>query len=266
MFKNFREEQARADERELLKAKINDKYKFANSKNKITNTDFFNMAERSVAEQFLKENFIKNYIFFGGNGDESDRNILIFFPEKFTKEMVQKNYDKILSVIRIELPKDEEYEHRIYLSGIMKLGIKREKVGDILVKKNGADIIVLNEVSQFLLTNLQDLTRFRRAKFSIVNINDVETQEKEFDHIKIIVSSIRLDCFVSELARTSRTKAVELIESQRVFVNYNLETKFSKKINEGDTITIRGKGKFIVENIVSKTKSDKYFVNIKKYV
>ena len=148
----------------------------------------------------------------------------------------------------------------------MKLGIKREKVGDILVRKNGADIIVLNEVSQFLLTNLQDLTRFRRAKFSVVNINDVETQEKEFDYIKIIVSSMRLDCFVSELARTSRAKAVELIESQRVFVNYNLETKFSKKINEGDTITIRGKGKFIVENIVSKTKSDKYFVNIKKYI
>ena len=50
------------------------------------------------------------------------------------------------------------------LSGIMKLGIKREKIGDILVRKNGADIVILNEVSHFLLTNLSELTRsFTRA-------------------------------------------------------------------------------------------------------
>lgn len=224
------------------------------------------MAEKTIAEKFLRENSIKNYIFFGGNGEDSERKVLIFFPEKFSKEIIEKNYDQMISVIRIELPKDEEYEHRVYLSGIMKLGVKREKVGDILVRKNGADIIVLNEVSQFLLSNLSELTRFRRAKFSLINVKDIEIQEKQFEDINIIVSSMRLDCFVSELARTSRGKAIQIIEEQRVFVNYNLETKFSKKINMGDVITIRGKGKFVVQEIISKTKSDKYFLNIKKYV
>ena len=266
MFKNFREEQTRADERELLIAKINDKYKFSISKNKITNTDFLNMSEKAVAEKFLKDNSIKNYIFFGGNGENSDRNILIFFPEKLDIEMVQKNFEKIVCGIRIKLPKDEAYEHRIYLSGIMKLGIKREKIGDILVRENGADIIALNEVSQFLLNSLTDLTRFKKAKIYMVNINDVEPQDKEFKEFNVIVSSMRLDCFVSELAKTSRVKSLEIIESQKVFVNYNLEIKFSKKINIGDIITIRGKGKFIVQEKVSKTKSDKYNVNIKKYV
>ena len=113
---------------------------------------------------------------------------------------------------------------------------------------------------------MQKLARIKKTNYWEININDVKIKEKEFDNLNIIVSSMRLDCFISELARTSRVKAIEIIEEQRVFINYNLETKFSKKINEGDTITIRGKGKFIVENIVSKTKSDKYFVNIKKYV
>ena len=224
------------------------------------------MSEKALVEKFLKENHIKNYIFFGGNGEDSDRNILIFFPEKFSKEMVQKNFKKMLSAIRIELPKDEEYEHRIYLSGIMKLGIKREKVGDILVRENGADIIILNEVAEFLLTNLVNLTRFRKSNISLIDINNVEFQEKEFEDMNVIVSSMRLDCFVAEISRTSRKKAVELIESQKVLLNYNLEEKFSKKINIGDVITVRGKGKFIVKEIVSKTKSDKYFVNMKKYV
>lgn len=224
------------------------------------------MPEKAIAEKFLKENSIKNYILFGGNGDDSDRYILIFYPDKFSNEMVQKNYEKIVSVIRIELPESKNYEHRIILSGIMKLGIKREKIGDILVRKNGADIVILNEVSHFLLTNLSELTRFRKAKISLINIKDIEFQKKEFQDINIIVSSMRLDCFVSELARTSRTRAIELIEEQKVFVNYILESKFSKKINFGDVITIRGKGKFIVDKEISKTKSDKFSVNIKKYV
>ena len=68
------------------------------------------------------------------------------------------------------------------------------------------------------------------------------------------------------MARCSRTKAVEIINQQRVFVNYRLETKFSKKINSEDVINIRGKGKFIVKEIDHKTRSEKYVVNIKKFV
>ncbi len=87
----------------------------------------------------------------------------------------------------------------------------------------------------------------------------------EFEERTIIVSSMRLDNFVAELARTSRSKAMELINEQRVFVNHQLETKFSKKINLGDIMNIRGKGKFIIEEIDHKTKSEKYVIKIKKY-
>lgn len=156
MFKNFGEnEQERANSRGILEAKILDKYKFAVSKNKITNTDFLNSAEKSFAEKILKQNKIQNYVFFGGNGEDSDRNVLIFYPEKFDISMVQKNYSKILSCIKIIAPKNVEYEHRMVLSGIMKLGLKREKIGDILVRENGADIIVLSEVAEFLQSNLR---------------------------------------------------------------------------------------------------------------
>ena len=267
MFKNIREiDKERANERNLLEAKIQDKYKFACSKNKITNTDFLNMAERNIAEKFLKKNNIQNYVFFGGSQEESERNILLFFPDKFNLKMVEKNYNKILSVIRITLPNDLNYEHKNYLSGIMKLGVKREKVGDILVRENGADIIVLNEIVEFLKINLPELTRFRNAKIDQINIEQLEYKEKEFEEMKIVVTSMRLDNFVSEIARCSRSRAIDILNEQRVFVNYELETKFSKKINISDVITIRGKGKFIVGEIDRKTRSDKLVINIKKYV
>lgn len=265
MFKNFREEQQKANEGKLLEAKIKDQYKFAKAKNKITHTDFLNLAQKTIAEKFLQENAMKNYLFFAGNDEDSERSILLFYPAKFSKEIVEKNYENILCGIRINLPKDLHYEHRIYLSGIMKLGLKREKIGDIFVWENGADIIVLNEVANFLKNHLQELTRFQKAKVDRISIYDIRYKKREFENLSVIVSSMRLDNFVSEFAKCSRNKALEIINQQRVFVNYSLETKFSKKINSQDVITIRGNGKFIVEEIDHKTKSDKFVVKTKKY-
>lgn len=212
----------------------------------------------------LAEEKISNFVIYGGR-ENADRNILIFFPEKFSKEMIEKNYCKILEVIRIKLPNNINYEHREFLSGIMKLGIKREKFGDILVTDTGADIISLVEVSKYLKDGLQDLTRFRKSVITLENINNIEKIENEFENFNIIVSSFRLDNFVSELAKCSRTRATEIIEEGRVFLNSINEFKDSKKININDIITIRGKGKFIFTGTEKETKSGRFLINIKKY-
>lgn len=252
------------DENKLLIAKILDKYEFAITKNKITYTDFLNISEISIAQNALKEEKIKNYVLYSGK-EEADRKLLIFYPEKFSIDMIEKNYEKILSVIRIELPNNISYEHREFLSGLMKLGIKREKIGDIIVTDNGADIIVLSEIASILVEDLKQLTRFRKANISIEKINNIVQKENEFEEIKIIVSSFRLDNFVSELARTSRSQTEEIINQGRVFINSINELKLHRRVVQNDIITIRGKGKFIFSDIERETKSGKLLVNIKKY-
>ena len=62
---------------------------------------------------------------------------------------------------------------------------------------------------------------------------------------------MRLDNFIAELTKTSRTKTNELIEEGRVFVNYEDVYKSSKFVKEGDILTVRGKGKFIIKNMVN---------------
>lgn len=65
MFKNIRESELKKENaRGILEAKILDKYKFASSRNKITNTDFLNCFEKNMAEKFLDEKSIQNYVFF----------------------------------------------------------------------------------------------------------------------------------------------------------------------------------------------------------
>lgn len=113
-------------EYKLVIAKVIDKYNFCRAKNKIMYTDFLNVSERTIIDKVLKEEKITNYVFYSGK-EEADRMVLIFYPEKITMEMLEKNYRSILKVISINLPQDLKYEHRDFLSGIMKLGIKREK-------------------------------------------------------------------------------------------------------------------------------------------
>ena len=263
MFESAREKYKNS-EYKLLIAKVIDKYEFSKTKNKITYTDFLNISEISIIKRILKEEKVSNFIIYGGK-DETDRSILIFYPEKFSKEMVEKNYENIFNVIRIKLPNNIKYEHREFLSGIMKLGIKREKFGDILVTDFGADIISLVEVAKVLENDLKTLTRFKKSEITIENIKDLTYIENEFENLNIIVSSIRLDNFVAELANCSRTNASEIISEGRVFINSIIEFKESKKINIGDLITVRGKGKFIFDGIEKETKSGRYLLNMRKY-
>ena len=250
-------------EYKMLIAKLIDKYEVCKTKNKITYTDFLHISERSIVEKVLKEERIFNFVFYGGK-EEADWSVLIFYPDKINEEMLLKNYEKIFNVIRIKLPNNIEYEHREFLSGIMKLGIKREKFGDIIVTDFGADIIVFSEISKILAEDLKGLTRFRKSEIEIVSINELTYVEPEFEKFNVIVSSLRLDNFVSELANSSRTRASEIINEGKVFLNSINEFKDSKKIEINDIITIRGKGKFIFDGIEKETKSGKFLVNIRK--
>ena len=182
--------------------------------------------------------------------------------------MISKNYNKIMSIIRITLPEFEygKYTHRNYLGGIVKLGLERDKIGDILVQEQGADIIVLKDISQFLIQELPMLKRFENSNIIEKDINELNRSEPKIEEIKIIVPSVRLDNFISDLARTSRNKAIDIIKSERVFVNGVLEVKNSKQVKEGDTITIRGKGRFIVKKFEGTTRSGRIIVIIDKYV
>ena len=173
-----------------------------------------------------------------------------------------------LCAIRISLPNElySAYTHKNYLGMIMKLGVVREKVGDILVKESGADVIVMPEIVKYLLTNLSELKRFRKADIKEIQINELEKVEIKTKEYNIIVSALRLDNIIAELAKTSRMQAKELINQERVFVNFKNEIKQTKLLNEGDLISIRGKGRFKISEIIGNTQKGRYILKIEKYV
>ncbi len=253
-------------EDKLLIARLLDQYSFCETRNRTEHTDFFDLYQQSLIEKILKKLKISNYVFFGGF-EEAERKVLVFYPEKFQGDIVEKQKEEILKIISIELPNDliSKYTHKIYLGGLMKLGIKREKIGDILVLKDGADIIVTEDIANFLEFHITELTRFQKSKIEIKSINEARKIEQKTEILSIIVPSMRLDSIVSEIISLSRTKAVEVIKEERVFVNFEKETRLAREIKENDYITIRGKGRVKIGNIKGKTKKGNLIMEIEKY-
>jgi len=64
----------------------------------------------------------------------------------------------------------------------------------------------------------------------------------------------------------SRTKANEVVIAGRVFVNGENILKNSKSINVGDIITVRGKGRFEIDEIQGTTKKERIVLKVLKYI
>lgn len=251
----------------LIIAKLDDKIRNCKTKNKIVNTEFLNLYQKKIIQKRLNELKIENYIFSGGF-EEAESKVLIIYPEKLDKEIAEKNLDNIISGIKIELPNElkGKYKHGDYLSTIMKLGLVRERIGDIIVYDNEAYIIVLRENSEYIRNSLSDFTKFKKAKIQIVKLEEINSKSPETQEIDIHTNSMRLDSIVSEIAKCSRGKAEELIKNERVSINCKYEYKLSKQVNIGDIIIVRGCGKYIINNMRENPKTKRLIINLKKYV
>lgn len=262
----------------LIIAKLNDKIKSCKVNNKIVHSEFLNIYKRDLMQKELNRLKEKNYLFFGGFKD-AEYKLLILYPEKFRDEfnlyidnkktyIIQKSINNIIKAIRIKLPKElvNKYEHRDYLSAIMKIGLVRERIGDIIVHNDCAYIIVLNENVEYLQKSLKELIRFRKAEVNVIDIDKIELNQIKFEDIKISISSNRLDNFISEICKISRSQAGEKLQAERVLINSKVETKSSKSVKEGDILVIRGKGKFRINEFIGTNKKGKIIVNILKYI
>ena len=254
-------------EEKLILSKVLDKIEFCSVRNQVQVTDFLDLAQQQLITKFLQLQKETNYIFFGGF-EEAERKVAIFYPSKL-EDLIQTqklDFGEWIKAIRLTLPNENKgkYEHKNYLGALMKLGIKREKVGDILVDENGADIIIHKDILNFLQTNLLELTRFQKSTLEEISLKNLKKVEIKKEELTITVSSMRLDNIVSELAKCSRNKALELLNQERVFVNFELTTKQTKEIKEKDRITIRGKGRFQIKEILGNTKKGRIMILVEK--
>ena len=253
-------------EDKLIIAKLQDKINLCKTRNKIVNTEFLTVYQRDIIQRELNKNKVKNYIFFGGYEDAEGK-ILVIYPEKLGKDIAEDNLKNVLKAIRIILPKELEgkYNHRDYLGCAMKTGLNRNRIGDIIVYKDRAYLIVLNENAEYIKDFLKEMKRFAKSEVEVIDIDEIEIKEIEFEETEISTSSMRIDNIISEILRLSRSKAEELLNAEKVFINSHVETKSSKLAKTGDIIAVRGKGKYVIGESIGTNKKGKNIIIVKKY-
>lgn len=229
---------------------LEDKSEKSYNKNIPVYSAFLDLHEQNLLYANRK-NLKQDFVLFGGYPD-AERKIACFLPDYMA--LPEENS---VSVVRSIVLGKEKLTHRDFLGAIMGLGIKREQIGDIIISDNHADILVKPEMADFLCNNLLKAGR-ANLSCSVLSLNDVEFKVPEPKETKIIsASSLRLDKICAEGFKISRTDAVAFIESGKVFVNQKETLKPDFKLEEGDKITLRGKGKICLSAINGVSKKGK---------
>lgn len=240
-------------EEQLLRARIADLCAQSEQRGRPAFSDFLDLHGQKIA----REEVGKNGVFFGGF-PQAERVMLCISPFP----VQEKNYP--LCAVRISVGGYRELSHRDYLGTLMALGLKREKLGDILVDKEGATLFVCTAVAPFVCENLVRVggDGARAERLPELPKVDWTTQVEERSGV---IASPRFDCAVSEFAGKARGRASELIERGLALLNA-VEAEPSARISEGDILSIRGVGKFRVCDLAGRTKKGNIVVRYEKYI
>ncbi len=219
-------------------------------------SSFLNVEQLSVVYDFLRSADVK-YSVFGGFED-AERCIVGFGSDEMPEEYVFP-----ISVIGFSIRQNKQINHRNVLGSLMSLGIKRECLGDIIFKNDMCYVFAEAKIADFLLLNFTSVSSMR---IEPVIIDEQIEFEREFEKISVTVSSMRLDCVVSELVNKSRSVSSELITSGLVYLNSIQCQKKDRIIASDDIISVRRIGKFKIDGIQGYTKKNRVKLDILKYI
>lgn len=247
----------------MLLAAVEDKFRQSSQQYRITYTNFLDLHQRSLVEPQWRElsrgTSDTRCVFWGGYED-AERTVAMFLPDYADES------DCPLSVIRIKTPPGgRKLTHRDYLGSLMGLGLKREMIGDILTVENGADVIILEDIEEFLLLNYSKAGR-TTLQLEAVSLEELHVPEHRSVMVKDTVASLRLDNVVASAFSLSRAKAADAIRAGIVFVNSIQSEKPDMQVDEGAKLVLRGKGKAYLREVGGRTRKDRIFIAIERFV
>ncbi|MDE5670080.1 MAG: hypothetical protein K2I14_01260 [Eubacterium sp.] len=220
-----------------------------------TFSDFLNMEEESVLSA-LHLNI--NYCLFGGY-DGAERCIAAFGYDLEDAEFP-------ISIIKAEpvSPKfADKFSHRDFLGSLMGLGIKREVLGDIVIADNIGYIFCLNTIAEYIVGELSKV-RHTIVKCSIAEaLPDSVVKKPETE--QLVAASERLDVIISAVYNLSRSAVKELFIARKIYVNSRLCENFSYTPKINDIISVRGRGRFVYNGVIGKTKKSRNIISVSVY-
>lgn len=155
--------------------------------------------------------------------------------------------------------------HRDVLGSLMGLGIDRERFGDIIMQEGGAVILVDTPLVSYLKQNFDKIAMVS-VSVEETDLADIAPREEKTKEIKTTVASLRLDSITSSGFGMSRTKAAEAINGERVQVNWQPAKSPSQLVQEGDVISLRGRGRMVLDQVTGQSRKGRIGVLLKRFM
>ena len=235
----------------LINSVINDCY----LKNKPYVTNFLSLAEQEEVKNICKQYKSLDVIFDGGFNNSEYKKAIIF-PSDFTP-------DSGIVILKIEFnPKYLKLSHRILLGNLMHLGIKRDRVGDIVINEDSAYVAVSDTIVNFIMENLCEIFH---QPVTISVTNEKITIPDDGIEKTIFLASNRLDALISASYNISREESSKLISQEYVKLNQKIVTKAFQNLNACDIISVAHKGRIKIDEISGLSRSGRIIIKVKIY-
>ena len=248
------------DEEQLLYKRLIELANRAYKNNIYTFSDFLSLSQQEILYQAARDKSFApiKYDVFGGY-ENCERKMARFGSEADFGYEVEYPI-KCIKVAPLAKKFAKEYTHRDYLGSLMSLGIDRKKFGDIFVDGMEAYIYADESTADYLLENFVSVGR-NSVKCSFSELP--ETYKKAaLKEATIQVASPRADAIIARVYNLSRKDTIPYFTEKKVSVNGHIVENNDKILSEGDSVSVRGFGKFNILSEGGLSKKGKLNLNI----
>lgn len=222
-------------------------------------SDFLDPAMQTLAGLLLQSAPALAYDLVGGYAAAARRR-LVLRPRSLRAEDVPPQ----VAAVRVEGGFSTAPERREVLSAVLRLGIRAEKVGDVLTDPAGATVFLAKELAPTVEERLREVSG-APVEAREVALEEVITPAERTKEVRTTVASLRLDAVAGAGFGTSRTQMSREIKSLRVRLNERPVDDPAAEVKPGDVIALRGRGRLVVAEITGTTKKGRLGVRLERH-
>lgn len=242
----------------LLEAKLLDAVRLCARRCQPVFVGFLSEAEAFSAQGILRrEGFFHSMLWGGFEGAE--RVMVGVFPDYMQPEPSVFP----IAAYTVSFRTVDTLTHRDFLGAILSAGIVRDTIGDLLVEEGRGVLFLREEIADYVKSQL---TKIGRVGIRVTEgFDEPLPQGLGFQPFQAVIASARLDCATAAALQISREKAGAMVEAGGVLVNGIQMLSLSAPVKSGDRLSVRGKGRFILDQVGPETKKGRLNLSGRKY-
>lgn len=245
-------------DREQLLARMEDVQRKA-QKTGMAHSKFITPSEAAqLLESYASRQDI--HLILDGGFDESERKLAVFLHPHWG---VYAQSD-VLAALQLSFRQHDAVRHQDVLGAVLALGLSREVLGDILIEPGRACLVCMLPMADYIADRIVKLGRIG-VSVEKIQLTSLPSVTGSITEKQITLASLRLDALIAAAFHLSRNDACELISSGLVQLDHQQCLNTSKIAVQNAIISVRGKGRIKLLNILGETKKGRLRITLGFY-